>query len=84
MMVKSFRILKTCPFSGLSRMLLILFALLNGNCSKSPELENYEKCLQLLNEERLQALESQNYTYDSQRFLECRAPAHYGSSPESS
>ena len=84
MMVKNFRILKTCPLSGLFRTLLLLFALLNGNCSKSPELENYEKCLQLLNEERLKALESQNYTYDSQRFLECRAPAHYGSPSGSS
>ena len=78
MMVTGLRIIQTCPFSGYFRTLL-LFALLIGSCSKSPELENYEKCLHMLNEERLQALESQNYTYDSQRFLECRAPAHYGS-----
>ena len=83
MMVTGLRIIQTCPLSGYFWTLL-LFALLIGSCSKSPELENYEKCLQMLNEERLQALESQNYTYDSQRFLECRAPAHYGSPSESS
>ena len=83
MMVTGLRIIQTCPLSDYFKTLL-LFALLIGSCSKSPELENYEKCLQNLNEERLQARESQNYTYDSQRFLECRAPAHYGSPSESS
>ncbi|MDP6206132.1 MAG: hypothetical protein QF457_10010, partial [SAR324 cluster bacterium] len=48
-------------------------------CGKSPELENYERCVELLNHERKEARKSQNYSYDSQRFLECRAPVQYGS-----
>ena len=82
-MVTGLRITQICPILVYFRTML-LFALVIGSCSKSPELDNYDKCLQMLNEERLQARESQNYTYDSQRFLECRAPAHYGSPSESS
>ena len=59
--------------------LLIFFTVGMTGCGKSPELENYERCLELLNHERKQARKSQNYSYDSQRFLECRAPVHYGS-----
>ena len=83
MMVEGLRIIQKCPLFGFFRTML-LFALLIGSCSRSLEVENYEKCLQMLNEERLQARESQNYTYDSQRFLECRAPVHYSSPSKSS
>ena len=59
--------------------LLIFFAACMTGCGKSPELENYERCVELLNHERKEARKSQNYSYDSQRFLECRAPVQYGS-----
>ena len=59
--------------------LLIFFAACMPGCGKSPELENYERCVELLNHERKEARKSQNYSYDSQRFLECRAPVQYGS-----
>ena len=59
--------------------LLIFFAAGLTGCGKSPELENYERCVELLNHERKVARKSQNYSYDSQRFLECRAPVQYGS-----
>ena len=59
--------------------LLIFFAAGLTGCGKSPELENYERCVELLNHERKEARKSQNYSYDSQRFLECRAPVQYGS-----
>ena len=59
--------------------LMIFFASGLTGCGKSPELENYERCVELLNYERKEARKSQNYSYDSQRFLECRAPVQYGS-----
>ena len=59
--------------------LLIFFEANLTGCGKSPELENYERCVELLNHERKEARKSQNYSYDSQRFLECRAPVQYGS-----
>ena len=59
--------------------LLIFFVAGLTGCGKSPELENYERCVELLNLERKEARKSQNYSYDSQRFLECRAPVQYGS-----
>ena len=59
--------------------LLIFFVAGLTGCGKSPELENYERCVELLNNERKEARKSQNYSYDSQRFLECRAPVQYGS-----
>ena len=59
--------------------LLIFFAACMTGCGKSPELENYEQCLPLLNSERKDARDTQNYSYDSQRFLECRAPIQYNS-----
>ena len=59
--------------------LLIFFAAGLKGCGKSPELKNYERCVELLNHERKEAGKSQNYSYDSQRFLECRAPVQYGS-----
>ena len=59
--------------------LLIFFVAGLTGCGKSPELENYERCVELLNHERKEARKSQNYSYDSQRFLECRAPVQYGS-----
>jgi len=59
--------------------LLIFFVAGLTGCGKSPELENYERCVELLNQERKEARKSQNYSYDSQRFLECRAPVQYGS-----
>ena len=59
--------------------LLIFFMVGMTGCGKSPELENYERCVELLNHERKEARKSQNYSYDSQRFLECRAPVQYGS-----
>ena len=59
--------------------LLIFFVAGLTGCGKSPELENYERCVALLNHERKKARKSQNYSYDSQRFLECRAPVQYGS-----
>ena len=59
--------------------MLIFFKIGMTSCGKSPELENYERCVELLNHERKEARKSQNYSYDSQRFLECRAPVHYGS-----
>ena len=59
--------------------LLIFFMVGTTGCGKSPELENYERCMELLNHERKEARKSQNYSYDSQRFLECRAPVQYGS-----
>ncbi len=58
--------------------LLIFFAACITGCGKSLELENYERCLELLNDERKEARKSQNYSYDSQHFLECRAPVQYG------
>ena len=59
--------------------MLIFFKIGMTSCGKSPELENYERCVELLNHERKEARKSQNYSYDSQRFLECRAPVQYGS-----
>ena len=59
--------------------LLIFFTVGTTGCGKSPELENYERCVELLTHERKEARKSQNYSYDSQRFLECRAPVQYGS-----
>ena len=59
--------------------LLIFFTACMTSCGKSPELENYKRCVELLNHERKEARKSQNYSYDSQRFLECRAPVQYGS-----
>ena len=59
--------------------LLIFLKIGTTSCGKSPELENYERCVELLNHERKEARKSQNYSYDSQRFLECRAPVQYGS-----
>ena len=59
--------------------LQIFFTAGTTSCGKSPELENYERCVELLNHERKEARKSQNYSYDSQRFLECRAPVQYGS-----
>ena len=59
--------------------LLIFFAVGMTGCGKSPELANYERCVELLNHDRKKARKSQNYSYDSQRFLECRAPVQYGS-----
>ena len=59
--------------------LLIFFVAGLTGCGKSLELENYERCVELLNHERKEARKSQNYSYDSQRFLECRAPVQYGS-----
>ena len=59
--------------------LLTFFTAGITSCGKSPELENYEHCVELLNHERKEARKSQNYSYDSQRFLECRAPVQYGS-----
>ena len=59
--------------------MLIFFKIGMTSCGKSPELENYERCVELLNYERKEARKSQNYSYDSQRFLECRAPVQYGS-----
>ena len=59
--------------------MLIFFTVGMTGCGKSPELENYERCVELLNHERKEARKSQNYSYDSQRFLECRAPVQYGS-----
>ena len=59
--------------------MLIFFKIGMTSCGKSPELENYERCVELLNHERKKARKSQNYSYDSQRFLECRAPVQYGS-----
>ena len=58
---------------------LIFFTVGMTGCGKSPELENYERCVELLNHERKEARKGQNYSYDSQRFLECRAPVQYGS-----
>ena len=58
---------------------LMFFAAVMTGCGKSSELENYERCVELLNHERKEARKSQNYSYDSQRFLECRAPVQYGS-----
>ena len=58
---------------------LMFFAAGMTGCGKSPELENYERCVELLNHERKEARKSQSYSYDSQRFLECRAPVQYGS-----
>ena len=58
---------------------LIFFTASITGCGKSPELENYERCVELLNHERKEARKSQNYSYDSQRFLECRAPVQYSS-----
>ena len=63
----------------LNTALLIFFTVGMTGCGKSPELENYERCLELLNHERKEARKSQNFSYDSQRFLECRAPVQYGS-----
>ena len=60
-------------------VLLIFFSTFLWGCGKSPELENYEQCLPLLNSERKDARDTQNYSYDSQRFLECRAPVQYES-----
>ena len=59
--------------------MLIFLKIGMTSCGKSPELENYERCVELLNHERKEARKSQNYSYDSQRFLECRAPVQYGS-----
>ena len=59
--------------------MLIFFKIGMTSCGKSPELENYEQCLPLLNIERKDARDTQNYSYDSQRFLECRAPVQYDS-----
>ena len=59
--------------------LLLFFKIGMTSCGKSPELENYERCVELLTHERKEARKSQNYSYDSQRFLECRAPVQYGS-----
>ena len=59
--------------------ILIFFKIGMTCCGKSPELEYYERCVELLNHERKEARKSQNYSYDSQRFLECRAPVQYGS-----
>ena len=63
--------------------LLIFFTAGMTGCGKSPELENYERCVELLNHERKEARKSQNYSYDSQRFLECRAPVQYSSKKNS-
>jgi hypothetical protein len=60
-------------------VLLIFFSTFLWGCGISPELENYEQCLPLLNSERKDARDTQNYSYDSQRFLECRAPVQYDS-----
>ena len=60
-------------------VLFIVFSSFLMSCGKSPELENYEQCLPLLNSERKDARDTQNYSYDSQRFLECRAPVQYDS-----
>ena len=59
--------------------LLIFFTASMTGCGESPELINYERCVELLNHDRKEARKSQNYSYDSQRFLECRAPVQYGS-----
>ena len=59
--------------------LMVFFVAGMTGCGKSLELENYERCVELLNHERKEARKSQNYSYDSQRFLECRAPVQYGS-----
>ena len=60
-------------------VMLIFFKIGMTSCGKSPELENYERCVELLNHERKEARKNQNYSYDSQRFLECRAPVQSGS-----
>ena len=60
-------------------VIFLTFLLFVVGCGKSPEMENYENCLPLLNEERKKARDGQNYSYDSERFLECRAPVQYGS-----
>ena len=42
--------------------ILIFFKIGMTSCGKSPELENYERCVELLNHERKEARKSQNYS----------------------
>ena len=65
-----------------AKLLIVIFLTLLpfvGGCGKSSEMKNYENCLPLLNQERKKARDGQNYSYNSERFLECRAPVQYGS-----
>ncbi len=56
---------------------LILLVLLSGCALQSYNSANYEACLPALEEDR-QAREADFFSYNPERFDECRAPARYG------
>ena len=59
-------------------LFFIFIFYLNFSCfSNSYELENYKNCTKLLEKERKKARIAKKYSYNPQKFLECRAPVHY-------
>ncbi|MBC8259281.1 MAG: hypothetical protein H8E38_09715 [SAR324 cluster bacterium] len=68
-------------FSRLDLILLLflgslLFSVVGG-CGTSFNQQNYLACLQMLEQDRQNTRVGKGYSYSSQSFEECRAPARY-------
>ena len=61
----------------LSALLLIIFLTLINACGTSLNQKNYLECRQLLEEDRQRVRAGNGFSYNSQSFEECRAPARF-------